>query len=153
MCLRGQNDPKPPISMIRDIFREKNVKKYGIRGNFLNLLFTQWQVKRDFFQASLQCLGGIFQSHLQCLGVVCKSHLYGWEASYIGSCPTPPSGYDHVCVCKLPHGCLLTCNVFETIMLIQGSPQKKKSSGRYLKNLNLARASSIIKYLLLHARA
>ena len=35
----------------------------------------------------------------------------------------------------------------------QGSPQKKKSSGRYLKNLNLARASSIIKYLLLHAHA
>ena len=32
---------------------------------------------------------------------------------------------------------------------MQGSPQKKKSSGRYLKNLNLARASSIIKYLLL----
>ena len=36
---------------------------------------------------------------------------------------------------------------------MQGSPQKKKSSGRYLENLNLARASSMIKYLLLHARA
>ena len=36
---------------------------------------------------------------------------------------------------------------------IQGPRQKKKSSGRYLKNLNLARASSIIQYLLLQARA
>ena len=34
-----------------------------------------------------------------------------------------------------------------------GFPTEKKASGRYLKNLNLARASSIIQYLLLHACA
>ena len=62
MCstrLGGQNDLKPPI---RDIFKERNVLKYRIRGHFFNV--HSIASKRAFFQVSLECLGVIFSISL-----------------------------------------------------------------------------------------